>query len=207
MTDHRSYHKYGECKTGTNNKYYQVEAQELEDGRATWSFTWARIGYECSKPKEGVSYSFERAEQICRDQWKKKSGKYKEVNAMQALASAAEEIHERPVNGYERVTLNVPCFHAGKSEERMKHFCLKYQDKLNVIRASARSMESKQYHDQVEEILKAYCSEFQRTKKTATHGPNLGAHADTAFRIFLDTLMANAECGVYFYHDAVGYVN
>lgn len=206
MGEFRSYHKYGECKTGTNNKYYEVEAKELENGTATWRFAWARIGYECSKPKEGTAYSFERAKQICQDQWKRKA-KYKEVNAMQALASAAEELHERPVNGHERVDLTVPCFHAGKSEERMKQFCLKYQDKLNVIRTSRWSMGADQYSDQIETMLKAYCSEYQRTKKTATHGPNLGVHAETAFRIFLDALMADAKCGVYFYHDAVGYVN
>ena len=206
MTELRTYHKYGECKTGTNNKYYEVEAIELENGRATWIFRWGRIGYECTKPKQGECRSFLYAQQICHDKWEKKA-KYKEVCAMQALASAAEEITQRPVNGYERVTLDVPCFHAGKSEARMKQFCVKYQDKLNVIRSSARSMESKQYSGQVEATLKQYCSEFQRIKKTAGHGPNLGDHAETAFRIFLDTLMDNAKCGVYFHHKDVGFVS
>jgi hypothetical protein len=206
MTELRSYHKYGECKTGTNNKYYEVEATELENGHATWIFRWGRIGYECTKPKEGSSYSFEEAKRICKDQWKKKA-KYKEVCAMQALASAAEEIHERPVNGHARVTLDVPVFHAGKSEERMKQFCVKYQDKLNVIRASARSMGPDQYSDQIKATFKQYCSEFQRIKKTAGHGPNLGDHAEAAFRIFLDTLVDNAMCHVYFYHDDNVYRN
>lgn len=204
MNDYRTYYKYGECKKGTHNKYYEVEAVELEDGSATWAFRWARIGGICGKPKEGTSSSFEIARSVCMTQWAKKS-KYTEVNAMEALASAAQELHERPVNGHERIELTVPCFHAGKSEERLEQFCTKYQDKLNVIRASRWDMEENAYVKQMETMLTQYCDEFQRIKETAGHGPNCGGHADTAFRIFLNSLIENTKVGIYFHHKSVGY--
>lgn len=205
MTELRTYYKYGECKQGTHNKYYEIEAIELEDGTATWAFRWARIGGICGKPKEGKSSTFEQAESICYTQWTKKSKKYTEVNAMQALASAAQELHERPINGLPRIELDVPSFHAGKSEDRLTKFCVKYQDKLNVIRASKNDMGETEYGKQIETMLKQYCAEFQRIKETAGHGQNCDGHADTAFRTFLNALIENAGIGVYFYHDSVGY--
>lgn len=208
MDNLRTYHNYGECKRGTENKYYEVEAVEQEDGSATWTFRWARIGYECSKPKEGTSYSFERAKQICQDQWKKKSRKYTEVTAMEALASAAQELHERPNRGLPKLDLDIPHFHAGKSEKRCKKFCAKYLDKLNIVRASRYDLEYDDYEKQITAVLKQYCAEWGRIITSKTHGALAeNANAHTAFRIFFRLMKDDAGCSVYGYFQGVGTQN
>jgi hypothetical protein len=204
MSEGRTFHKYGECKQGIHNKYYEVEAIELEDGRATWAFRWARIGQICGKPKEGTVSSFQRAKQICKAQWKKKA-KYKEVTAMEALASAAQEVEERPNNGLPPIDPSIPCFHAGKSEDRMKEFCRKYVAKLNVIRASRNSLGYDAMEKQVETLLKQYCAEFGRIKGTKAHGTAAKDPASvTAFSVFFRLLKDNAGCSVYGFFPHVG---
>ena len=204
MSEQRRYTVYAENKAGTNNKFYEVEANEDEDGRAEWIFRWGRIG-TAGQSKEGTTYSFEAAERICQDQFAKKRGRgYREVSPLEALASAAEEVSERPVQGLEPVTLVVPCFHAGASETRLRKFCQKYNDKLNVIRGSKRVLGFEAYRKQIEAMLKQYCAEFKRIKGSKTHGHNCVGHADTAFRIFFSLLKDEARCNVYGYFDGVG---
>jgi len=205
MNEYRTFHKYGECKKGTENKYYEVEAVELEDGRATWAFRWARIGYECSRPKEGTSHSFDYAKQICEEQWDKKSRKYTEVTAMEALASAAEEPSERPNKGLSTLELDIPRFHAGKSEKRCKQLCRKYLGKLNVVRASRWEMDSSAFEKQITTVFKSYCNEWSRIIGTKAHGDledNANAHA--AFRIFFKLMQQDAGCSVYGHFQGVG---
>jgi hypothetical protein len=200
MAGLRTYHKYGECKRGLHNKYYEVEAIELEDGTATWSFRWARIGQICGKPKEGTAAFFEMAKRICITQWKKKQKDYKEVTAMEALASAAQELDERPNNGLPAVDIPTPRFQAGKSEKRLRSFCEKYVKKLNVIRASKNALSSDAYEKQVRKTFDQCCAEFARIKRSKSHGPNCKGFTDTAFRGFLEALKDNAGCVVYGYY-------
>jgi hypothetical protein len=205
MNEYRTYHKYGECKVGTENKYYEVEAIELEDGQATWAFRWARIGYECSKPKEGVASSFGQAEAICYTQWQKKRGKYEEVTAMEALASAAQDPSERPNNGLPAVEVDIPRFHAGKSEKRCKQLCRKYLAKLNLVRASRWDMHEAGFEKQITAVLKSYCTEWARIIKTKAHGDlEDNANAHTAFRIFFKLMKQDAGCLVYGHFQGVG---
>jgi len=205
MSEGRTYHKYGECKKGTHNKYYEVEAVEQEDGTATWSFRWARIGQLCSKPKEGTTHSFGAAEQICRTQWARKKANYQEVTAMEALASAVQDLDERPNNGLPKVDLIVPCFHAGPSEKRLRQFCRKYLDKLNVIRASRNDLGFERYEKQIDTMLKQYCAEFKRIYTTRAHyAVEDNSHAHAAFRIFFEALCGETRCSVYGYFDGVG---
>jgi hypothetical protein len=204
MDDLRRFTRYGECKRGVNNKYYEVEAVEHEDGSATYTFRWARIGYECSKPTTERVFSFEEAKRRCLAQWEKKKAKYKEVNAMEALASAVQELDERETRGLSAVELEAPCFHAGKSEARCQQFAKKWLAKLNLVRKSKWDLGDR-YNKQIETILKGYCAEWQRICKTKAHGhlrDNAAAH--TAFRIFFSDLKDNAGTYVYGYFEGVG---
>ena len=207
MSEQRRFHLYAEKKAGIHNKYYEVEAIELEDGSATWEFRWARIGSICGKPKSGASYSFATARNICQAQFDKKCAKgYREVGALEALASAAEEVTERPNRGLEEVTLDIPCFHAGSSEARLTKFCRKYNEKLNVIRASQNVLGYDAYRKQIETMLKQYCSEFKRIEASKSHGHNLVSFAQTARNIFFGALRENAGCTVWGYFEGIGSV-
>ena len=180
----RRFHRYGEKKAGVNNKYYEVEATEREDGRADWAFRWGRIGYD-PKSKTGTFLSFEAAKLHCEEQFAKKRQRgYREVNAMEALASAVQDPSERKTQGLPAVELVIPCFHAGKSEQRCQTFAQKYVEKLNLIRKSKNVLKHKEYNDQIEALLKAYCAEYKRMKRSKAHGNNLESFADTAFQVF-----------------------
>ena len=205
MSDQRRFHLYGEKKAGVHNKYYEVEAIELEDGSATWEFRWARIGSICGRPKSGASYSFATARNICQAQFDKKCAKgYQEVSALVALASAAEEPSERANRGLENVTLDVLNFQAGPSEARLRKFCTKYNEKLNVIRASFNVLGYDAYRKQIETMLKQYCAEFERIQSSKTHGPWLVSFAVTAGKEFFNRLRENAGCTVWEYFGGVG---
>lgn len=206
MSDLQRFTLYGENKKGTQHKYYEVEAEELDGGCAQWTFRWARIGYRCPKPKTGTTYNFESAKRICEAQFEKKRGRgYREVSPLEALASAGQDVNDRAdVNGLSKVTLDFPNFHAGRSESRMQQFCEKYNTKLNVIRASFHDMEWSKYRKQIEDMLKAYCAEFKRIKGSKAHGPLLESFADTAMSIFFRALRDDAGCSVYGYFEGVG---
>ena len=201
----RTYTKYGEKKAGTNNKFYEVTAQEQEDGTATWEFRWGRIG-TTGQGKNGISYSFTGARNICREQFQKKETRgYREVTAMEALASAAEEMDERPNNGQPPIEIDVPCFHAGKSEKRLQSFCRKYLSKLNVIRASRNSLGWEGAEKQTNVLLKQYCAEFKRMQETKVHAALAeNVHAHSAFRIFFNLLADNSGIMICGYFPGVG---
>lgn len=200
--DLRRFTRYGVKQSGVNNKYYEVEAVENEDGTATWIFRWARIGYECSKPKTGRAFSFERAVEICEEQWKKKStgrNPYVEKNAMEALALAVQDLDERHTRGLSAVEIETPCFHAGKSEKRCRQFCEKWLAKFNLVRRSKFDL-GNEYEKQIEIVLKGYAAEWARICKTKAHGHLAdNAHAQTAYRIFFGEMKDLAACCVWVY--------
>jgi len=201
MDELQRFTRYGEKKAGTNNKFYEVEAQENEDGRATWIFRWGRIG-TTGQSKEGETYSFSGAKSICLEQFRIKTEKgYREVNAMEALASAVEEVHERKTNGLSAVEIVIPCFHAGKSEKRCQEFCQKWLDKLNIVRGSRWDLDANAYEKQIEGVLKGYTKEWRRIRTSKTHGPNLGFSADAAARIFFDALKRDTAICTFVYFE------
>jgi predicted DNA-binding WGR domain protein len=199
----RRYTRYGEKKAGTNNKFYEVEAVEEETG-ARWIFRWGRIG-TTGQSKEGHTYSFEAAKQKCDEQFKSKRGRgYVERTAMEALASAVEELEERNVRGFAPVELDVPRFHAGKSEKRCQEFCQKWLDKLNIVRQSRWTL-GDAYRKQAEGVLKGYCKEWRRICGTKAHGHLAdNSHAQTAFRIFFGALKDSTKLSFYCYFEGVG---
>lgn len=177
----RTYSRYAEMREGLYNKFYEVEATEQPDGRATFQFRWGRIG-TTGQTKPGLSYSFEAAVDLCKEQFKAKLAKgYREVTAMEAIAAAAQDISDRPVNGLPPVDVAIPCFFAGPSEERCRAFARKYLDKLNLIRKSKRDLGGR-YYDQIGEIMRSFRAEWQRMRESTTHAPNLGTNAEEAFR-------------------------
>lgn len=203
MTDLRHYTRYGEYKVGVHHKYYEVTAAENEDGSASWEFKWGRIGGR-GQTKSGTLYSFERAREVCSAQFDHKKDKgYQEVNPLLALASAAQDPAEREdSNGLPPVDIEIPKFHADKSEPRCRSFAEKYLRKLNTIRGSRWDMGRSAYTKQIEAMLKQYCAEWKRIKASKAHAENLShGHADTAFRIFFNDLkdnIGNANVGGYF---------
>ena len=203
MNEERRFTAYAEFKAGTNNKFYEVEAIELEDGRAKWIFRWGRIG-TAGQSKEGTTYSFGVAKRMCDEQFEKKQKKgYREVSPLEALASAGEEITEWKNNGLSPVEVDIPKFHAGPSEKRCQAFCAKYLEKLNVIRASRWDLSIDTYEKQIKALLKQYCAEYKRIKGSKTHGHNLVSFADTAMSIFFRGLKDNAACTVWGYFGVV----
>ena len=204
MNDERRFTAYAEFKAGTNNKFYEVEAIELEDSRAKWIFRWGRIG-TAGQSKEGTTYSFGVAKRMCDEQFEKKEKKgYREVSPLEALASAGEEVTERKRNGLEEVEIDIPRFHAGSSEKRCRDFCEKYLSKLNVIRGSRWDLDQGTYRKQVEAMLKQYCTEYKRIKGSKTHGYNVGSFADTAMSIFFRALRDDAGVVLYGYCTGMG---
>jgi len=201
MSENQRFTRYGEKKRGTQNKFYEVEALETEDGRAQWIFRWGRIG-AAGQSKEGTVFSFSVAKQICLAQWEKKG--YTEVTAMQALASAVETLEERKTNGLSKVEIEIPNFHAGPSEKRCRQFCEKYLAKLNLIRGSRWDLGTTAYSNQIKALLKQYCAEYKRIKGSKTHGDNLEVFADTAARIFFGALKDDAGICIYDHFSLVG---
>lgn len=208
MTDElRRFTRYGEKKAGTNNKFYEVEALEREDGTAEWIFRWGRIGTE-GQSKEGTSYSFESAKRKCEDQFKAKAGRgYRQVTAMEALASACQDVAERKTNGHEAVDLVIPKFWGGASEKRCQEFCRKWNEKLNVVRKSRWDLGDAAYRTQIVSVLEGYCKEWKRILGTKAHGHLAdNAQAHTAFRMFFSQLKDNAKLTVCGHFEGVGTV-
>jgi len=205
MDDLRRFTRYGEKKAGTNNKFYEVEAIELEsDGKAEWIFRWGRIG-TAGQEKRGRSYSFGAAKSACVEQFRKKEQRgYREVNAMEALASAVQEVEEREVRGLQPVELEAPCFHADSSTKRCAQFTEKWLGKLNVVRKSKWDL-GDAYDKQIEGVLKGYCAEWKRICRTKAHGHLAdNGNAQTAFRIFFGDLKDNAGCQVWVFLSEAG---
>ena len=204
MDDLRRFTRYGEKKAGASNKFYEVEAEELGDGRSTWAFRWGRIG-TLGQEKRGEFCTFGAAKRTCMEQFQKKEQRgYREVNAMEALASAMQDVEEREVRGLQPVELEAPCFHAGNSTKRCEQFTQKWLSKLNVIRKSKWDL-GNDYEKQIESILKGYCSEWSRICKTKAHGHLAGnANAQTAFRIFFNALKDDAGCQVWVFMSEAG---
>jgi predicted DNA-binding WGR domain protein len=206
MNELRRFTRYGEKKAGVHNKFYEVEAIELEEnGPAEWIFRWGRIG-TAGQEKRGSTYSFGRAKQTCLEQFGKKEKRgYREVNAMEALASAVQDVTERKTNGLEPVEIEPPRFHAGKSEKRCQDFCAKWLEKLNIVRKSKHDLGYDAYQKQIEAVLKGYCREWTRIRSTKAHGHlDDNANAHTAFRLFFKSLEDNAGCYVSGYFAGVG---
>lgn len=188
----RRYSRNAEFKAGLNNKFYDVEVEEQPDGSAKWLHRWGRIGTN-GQTKEGKAHSFSSAVRLCDEQFEKKLAKgYREVTAMEVLASAAQSIEERPVRGLPPMTVLIPNFGAGPSEERCKAFAQKYVDKMNVIRKSKDDLGSA-YWDQMESLVDSYRDEWNRMRTSKTHAGNLGTQAEDAFK---EILIALREFGI-----------
>ena len=205
MSDRRS-SRYAEKNAGASNKFYEVKVEELDNGQSKLYFTYGRIGTEGRTLDQGAFGSYEYAVQVGDEQFEKKLAKgYKEVTAMQAIASAVETLEERKTNGLEPVEIDVPRFHAGTSEARCKKFCEKWLAKLNLVRASRWDLGDSAYSKQITSVLKGYCKEWTRITNTKAHGHLAeNVHAQTAFRIFFGSLKDNTKTYVYGYFQGVG---
>lgn len=179
----RTFSRHAEFKAGLNNKFYDVEVEEQPDGSSKWLWRWGRIGTN-GQTKEGTSYSFGRAKQHCDEQFQTKLDKgYVEVTAMQVLASAAQAIEERPINGLPPMTVLIPNFGAGSSEERCKAFAQKFIDKMNIIRKSKDDLGPNAYVDQQMKLIESYDEEWIRMSRSKTHADNIrGEQAHDAYR-------------------------
>lgn len=206
MTELRRMTRYAHMRKGTNNKFYEVEVQEHDDGPDEMIFRWGRIGTAGQSKTSTGAYDF--LVSVANQQFETKLKKgYEEANAMEALAAAAQiDLTERQNRGLDPVEIEIPCFHAGKSEKRCQEFAQKYLDKLNLIRASRWDLGDK-YSKQIEALLKSYCSEWRRIRRTKAHGHLAeNALAHTAFRLFFAAMKDNTKCYVCGYFEGVGAV-
>jgi predicted DNA-binding WGR domain protein len=206
VTDHRRFSRYAEKKAGTQNKFYEVRVEEIEEnGRARLLFVYGRIGTEGRVIDKGLCSNYDYAVRLANEQFRKKTAKgYREVTAMEALASAVETLEERKTNGLPAVELDIPRFHAGTSEKRCQQMCEKWLDKLNIVRRSRWDL-GEAYEKQIEGVLKGFCKEWVRVTQTKAHGHlSDNATAHSAFKIFFNALKDNASCFVYGYFPGVG---
>lgn len=185
--ENRTYNRYAEFKAGLNNKFYEVEVQEQDENHARWTHRWGRIG-TTGQTKSGMSLSFESAKRHCDEQFEKKLAKgYREVTAMQILASAAQDVSDRPVRGLQPIDIVIPDFGAGPSEKRCREFARKFIDKMNLIRKSKDDLGSA-YHDQMADLVDSCVKEWERIRESKTHGLNIGSKAHEGYRVVLEAL-------------------
>ena len=125
---------------------------------------------------------------------------------MEALAAAFTKVEERKNNGLEPVEIDIPCFHAGKSEKRCREFAQKFLSKLNLIRGSRWDLD-KEYNKQIRDMLASYCKEWQRICRTKAHGHLAdNSNAQTAFKIFFNALKDDTKTYVYGRYAGIGWV-
>jgi len=195
MPDAQRYTRYAEKKAGTNNKFYEVEAIE-EDGEIRYVFRWGRIGTK-GQEKEHRAASFDYAKSVCDEQFVAKLRKgYREVTAMEALASAVEDVNERKTSGLPPIALEIPFFNAGKSEERCVQFARKWLDKLNLIRASYHDLDSQTYRAQLKALFEGYSKEWRRIATSRTHTLNICEESKEAAQAFFLLLRRNTGMAV-----------
>ena len=201
MSEAQSYSRHAELKAGTKNKFYTVEVEPTEGARYRLTFVYGRIGTEGRRIDKGSFKSFNYAKQLADEQIETKIEKkgYKEVTAMQMIASAVEDLSERKTKGLEPVEIQIHNFNAGASEKRMQTFARKYVDKLNLIRASRYEMDEDAYRHMVEAMFRSYTNEYERIEDSATHGLNIGTFALQRARNLFLTLKDNAGVGIYHY--------
>jgi len=207
MSESRVFHRYAEKRAGTQNKFYEIEAEEQPDGSGKWTYRYGRIGTK-GQSRSGTSYSFEGAKLLVDIRFKEKLEKgYREMNAMEALASAAQDPQERETKGLPPVQLEIPSFFAGKSEERCRRLCEKYLNKLNLVRKSKFELSYNEYQKQAESVLLSYCEEFNRMVQTKAH-KHLDANrlAWNAFEAFFRQLHSEAGQPVYGAFPGIGWV-
>jgi predicted DNA-binding WGR domain protein len=201
MSEDQRYTRYAEKKAGTNNKFYEVEAIE-EDGSVRYFFRWGRIGSK-GQEKEHRASNFAYAKSVCDEQFARKLGTkgYREVTAMEALASAIEEVDERKTNGLSPVEIVLPCWGAGESEARLDKFARKWLNKFNLVRASYHDLSNTETNRQFRSVLDGYQSEWKRICLSKAHGQNMTGMVEMEVESFFRKLAREAFVGhVYFYN-------
>jgi predicted DNA-binding WGR domain protein len=192
-TESRTFRLYGEKKVGVHNKFYEVRAEETETG-AVAIYTWGRIG-TAGQSKERYTGTFEFAKTLCKEQFAKKEKRgYRQVTALEALASCCEELEERNTNGLEPVDFDIPKFATGRSatDKRLGSICESFARKLNVVRSSRHDLSDDAYEKQAETVLLQFQYAFDRARATKTHGPSITAEATASMRAFY-TLLQKAS--------------
>jgi len=173
-TELQTYSRYSEFKRGTSNKFYQIEVQELEGGRASFLVRYGRIGATPREKCYGTHYNFRAACSKAETLFGKKLTKgYREATALEALASAIEEPNQRKNNGLAPVTLDLPLWDSGSPETnaRLDKLAQAAVDKLNLIRASYNGMSATIYRKQIKDVVRSLQAEFSRISNTRLHGP------------------------------------
>ncbi len=189
--DLRRHHRYAHMRRGTHNKFYQIEVSEREDGTAEVIYTWGRIGTRGQTKR--ATGSFDVVRRFADEQFEKKLKKgYEEANIMEALAAACQPPEERHNTGLPSVEIDIPKFHAGKSEDRCRTFAQKYIDKLNLVRRSRWDLLNG-YDKQIEGVLASYCKEWKRICNSKTHSSNvIHSAAQSAYANLFYALRENA---------------
>lgn len=194
--------RYAEKKAGTHNKFYEVEALREEDAtHCQIIFRWGRIG-TTGQTKVQTCLAWSTAVSTCNEQFEKKLKRgYKEVCAMQALASAIQDPTERKSEGgLDPVQIPTPRFGVtGSTKTRLERYCQKYLDKLNVIRDSRRTLGFRAYETQFLDLLDSYDREWVRISETKAHGSQVrNERAREGYRAFRHDLRANAGINLAF---------
>lgn len=161
------YTRYAEKKAGKHNKFYEVIVDPCEDGKFDVLFRWGRIGTSGTTKRECRTGDYSWAKTQCDNQFLTKLSKgYREVTAMEALASAIQDPTERrTAGGLPPVEILIP-----QAPERLQRYFKKYLDKLNVLRDSRGTLDYDEYRDQFFDLIDQYNSEWNRICKTKAHG-------------------------------------
>lgn len=145
----RVYRLYAECKTGTNFKFYECVARELEGGLGHFVANYGRIGTNGQTKDYGRSYSYEQAKSSAEQQFQTKLDKgYVKTAPLQALASTMQEPEDlMEMRNYTPIELPIPAWNSGSYEldERLSDAAQKIIEKLNLVRSSRREYKRSGY--------------------------------------------------------------
>lgn len=175
----RTYKLYAEMKKGTSFKFYEVVAQELEEGgRATLVANWGRIGAKGQSKNYGTFRSYFSAKSNGEEQFEKKLKKgYVKASALQALASACQEPEERLEEcAYHPREVTFPVWGTGNpaTDKRLEKLAEQTLTKLNLVRSDKERFYSfnsgySKYFKEAARLIEAYGKAYRRMSKTNAH--------------------------------------
>ncbi|MCI0562787.1 MAG: WGR domain-containing protein [Nitrososphaera sp.] len=168
---------YFEYKMGTSNKFYKITVVETDNGSATLTTRYGRIGTNGRVDTQTFHHynlAVLHAEDLVDEKLRKG---YKQVSALQALASACEEPHERNSNGLKPLEIAIPGWFVNvATAERLNAWAHKLLYKLNLIRASYYELSNtpgRAAENQAEKLFTQAREEIIRICGSTSNGPEM----------------------------------
>lgn len=208
----RTYKRYAEMKRGTAFKFYEVVVQETdaELNRAIFTARYGRIGQEGRTQTKLVNSLYSTCVREANDLFSTKLGKgYKEVSALEALASAMSGPEER-LEEASAPTLAVPSFRTGShsTDRRLEKLAQDKLDKLRLIYEDKSvyyktDYDYERFYKDAGEVLRSLSRGYANVKRTKAHGKFCDDRTDSVMLGFLRELN-EVYCRSQFYPSLMG---